>query len=297
MIRKFFLVPAVLSLGCVLFLADAAHAQRRGGARVYSGARAGNWNGGYYRGGYYGGGYYGNRYYRGYGYYPGYGYGYYPYGYGIGAGLLGLGRYGYGGYGGYGGSGYSYPSTTSYSGYYDPSSQQPAYTDQSPPNNAEIRVLVPDPQARVWFDGNPTQQTGTERWFYTPPLQAGANNTYRVRASWMQGGQEVTQEKVVNVNPGQSTTVAFAPTSGTQTPPQPGGPETLEGRIVRTGNDQFVVQTSDKREIIVYTNPQTRFMLNQNPGAFTDVRVGNNVQINVMRQGDRRNATIVTIRP
>jgi uncharacterized protein (TIGR03000 family) len=313
MTRKLFLVPAALSLACVLFVADAAQAQRRGGGGGRAVMRGGG--GGRYNGGGYGG--YGGRYYGGYGggYYPYGGYGGYG-GYGLLGGLGVLGRgYGYGGYGGYGGGyggyggGYGYggyPTTSYYAptyNYYDSSNYQPGYDQQQqPPNNAQIRVTVPDPQAQVWFDGSATQQTGTERWFYTPPLQAGANNTYRIRASWMQGGQQQTQEKVINVNPGQMVNVDFtgSTTSSPQTsnPPSPSPRgDLVEGRIVRTGTDQFVVKTSDNREVTVFTNPQTRYMLNQNPGAFTDIRVGNAVNINVTRQGDRPFANMVTIRP
>lgn len=307
MFRKSYLAVAVLGLASLLVVADTAHAQRRGGG---GGGGRGNsgWNSGW---GNYGGGYggyrgYNNNYYNnnnnwyryvapfvGGGYYGGYGNNYYgsPYT-----------------------SGYRYSSYPSTSYYYTPSQSYSNVEQSSPPNNAEIRVIVPDSQTRVWFDGNPTQQTGTERWFYTPTLQANANNSYRVRASWMQNGREVVQERVVNVNPGQSVTVEFnqgvaqsspqdpLPTPAPVTNPapivtNPAPAVAIEGRVLRTGPDHFVIQNRDNQQITVYTNPQTRFLLNQNPGAFTDVRVGSNVYFGFTMQGDRRIANTVTIRP
>ena len=217
MLRKY-VMPALLSLACVLMVTDFAHAQRRGGGSYrggsygsgYRGGYNSGWGvtvgpggvsfgtspyygGGYYGSGYYGSGYYGNRYgspYYGstYGnryYSPGYSSGYYS-------------PYYDDGYS------YSYPSTT----YVQPSQ---AYVQPAPvaDGSAQIRVLVPDPNARVWFDGNPTQQTGTDRSFHTPPLNPNVSNSYRIRASWMQGGQEVTQERVVNVTPGATAVADF----------------------------------------------------------------------------------------
>ncbi len=72
---------------------------------------------------------------------------------------------------------------------------------------ANIEVILPDPQARVWFDGTLTRETGTDRQFTTPSLTT--SGTYRIRASWTEAGREVIQEKVVNVTPNQTTVVDF----------------------------------------------------------------------------------------
>jgi len=279
MYKKTMLIPVVLSLACMLTLADFAHAQRRGG-----GGGGGN------RGGSYGGGWnswnnnswnnnwrsYTSPYYWSGGYYS------YP-------------RSSY-----Y----YDYPRSTYYDvapDYYTPPSTQ-FYYEPAPQttNTAQIRVLVPDPNARVWFDGNATQQTGTERMFHTPPLQAGVANTYRIRASWMQNGREMTQERVVSVTPGRMSTVDFNQAQSEPVPinqqPAPAG-ELLEGRVIRTAPDHFVIESRDNRQVTVYTNPETRFMINQNPAAFTDLRSGANISLNFTRQGDRHFATNVRIRP
>jgi uncharacterized protein (TIGR03000 family) len=319
MIRKYMLIPAVLSLGCLFMLADSAHAQRRGG---FGGGRGGSggvvnlggvsigWgNPGYGYGGYGGG--YGN-YGRGYGY----GSGLYGTGYGTG---YGSGWYGSGYRSGYYSPGYySYPSTSYYyapSDYYYPSTSYPSTnyypstaqsypeTNPLPNNSAQIRVIVPDAQARIWFDGTLTQQTGTDRLFHTPPLQ-GANNTYRIRATWMQGGREMTQERVVNVEPGRMATVDFnqqaserLPEQGQQQPIPAPNTELITGRVVRTAQDHVIIDTGNNREVTVYTTPQSRYLVNQNPGAFTDLRVGNNISVNYRMDGTRYMGNTFTIRP
>jgi uncharacterized protein (TIGR03000 family) len=173
------------------------------GRGYYGGGLLGSVLGGGYYGSsypYYGGSYYGSSYpyYNTYSYsYPSYSYAYPSTTYA------------------YPSSSYSYfPSTTYYgdvantypapatSSYYAP----PAQTSN---DTANVRVILPDPQAQVWFDGNLTQQTGTDRLFHTPPLSASASNTYRVRASWTEDNRVVQQERVVNVSPGGHVLVDF----------------------------------------------------------------------------------------
>ena len=71
-------------------------------------------------------------------------------------------------------------------------------------------MRVPDPKARIWFDGVITSQTGKERVFYTPALKTGSTPRYEIRVSWTQDGREVTQTRTVIVAPGQATRVDFS---------------------------------------------------------------------------------------
>jgi uncharacterized protein (TIGR03000 family) len=182
MFRKI-LMPAVLSLACFLMVTDFASAQPRGG-----GYRGGSYSRGYYNNGYYNNGYRNN---------------------------VGVGVYVGPGYGWWGGRGYDRPYNRSYyydtypttSFYYEPA---PTIVQQAPAADvAHIRVILPDANARVWFDGNATRQTGADRMFHTPTLTAGSNNVYRIRASWMQGGREMTQERSASVTPGATAVVDF----------------------------------------------------------------------------------------
>ena len=141
---------------------------------------------------------------------------------GVGPTRVGYSSYGYGrgyyGPGPYYGPRYYYPSPVIVSpSIVVPSTRvivaQPEPTviaSSSPAGGATIRVILPDPNAQVLFDGAPTRQTGTERTFHTPPLAAGAPNTYRIRATWNGPGGLMAREQVVPVTPGQQFVVDFA---------------------------------------------------------------------------------------
>ncbi|MBI3821752.1 MAG: TIGR03000 domain-containing protein, partial [Planctomycetes bacterium] len=49
---------------------------------------------------------------------------------------------------------------------------------------AYLRVLVPDKDAKVLIDDRPTKQTGASRLYVTPPLEARKTFTYTVTARW-----------------------------------------------------------------------------------------------------------------
>lgn len=171
-------VPMILSMGFLILTATSAQAQR---GRVAPGRGAAVYRGSYYRPGYA---------YPRYGYtYPRYAYPAYRYAYPT----------------------YIYPN---YSYYYAPSTiytPAPVYVQPATATtaSADIRVLVPDPQATVLFDGRPTATAGMERLYHTPPLALGGTYTYRIRAIWMQAGRQVMQERVASVVPGQAVVVDF----------------------------------------------------------------------------------------
>jgi uncharacterized protein (TIGR03000 family) len=94
---------------------------------------------------------------------------------------------------------------------------------------ANIRLIVPDAQAKVVFNDHLTTSTGTERNFHTAALAPGKTYTYRVRASWMKDGNEVTQDRLVEAVPGQTVVVDFnAPANAQAAPPQPAAPNVAQ---------------------------------------------------------------------
>jgi uncharacterized protein (TIGR03000 family) len=216
--KKFVLVAAlawIFALGVAARPADAAWFGRRGGyyGYGYGGYRGYGGYGGYGYGGYYGSPYYG---YGGWGYSPPY----YAYGYSP-----------------YAASSYSVPYVAANYGWpsaYVGSTVTPASVDASNPqyaqsardmttyrsmyapsqsaNAATIRVEVPDPNARVYFDDAQTQQGGTDRVFMSPPLDPNKTYTYTVRATWMDNGKEVSRNKDVKVQAGRATMVDFRAT-------------------------------------------------------------------------------------
>jgi uncharacterized protein (TIGR03000 family) len=73
---------------------------------------------------------------------------------------------------------------------------------------ASVRVRVPA-EAQVWFEGVPTDATGTTRDFVTPPLTVGRSYKYDVRASWRLNGREVSNSREVLVRAGDRVDVDF----------------------------------------------------------------------------------------
>jgi len=226
------LLAIALSSLVLLLTAEAAQAQMgfgrggRGYGSSFSPGFGSNWSGaGFNNANWYGGGF--NNANWGYGR---------PYSYGYGNSYYN-GNWGYnqpfynGGYN----TTYSYPYTSGYtytqpayasSGFssydgsqpYASSGYQSFYSGSGvSPNQVVIRIWVPTPDARLWIQGQATQQTGLERSFASPPLAAG-DYTYTLRCTWMANGREMSREKQVSVRPGQETAVRFTdadPSTGT----------------------------------------------------------------------------------
>jgi len=164
--------------------------------------------------------YYGGHAYSGYGYrYPNYGYRYPYYRNGV---AIGLGFYPY-----YGSYAYGYPyygySNPDYGSYYGPNYAAPegiapstsasAYPPAEPapvPNaisTARITVQLPA-DARLWIDGQPTQQAGSVRTFETPTiLEPGRTYSYKLRAEWVENGQPIVRERDVSFQAGRQVVV------------------------------------------------------------------------------------------
>ena len=199
MSSKYFLIPAVLSFAGLLVAANAAHAQRgRGGRAGYQPAYRST------------SAYHYSQYRP---YYPAYvnrslwvaPYYYVP-SYSYYAPTYVAPTYSY------------YPPTYS---YYSPSPEYGVQPAAATTATANIRIVLPDPQATVFFDGHATTSTGTERLFHTPALAFGGTYTYQIRASWVQGGRRVTQERTVSVVPGQTIVIDFTQPLSENVPPPP----------------------------------------------------------------------------
>jgi uncharacterized protein (TIGR03000 family) len=203
----------------VLAIPSAAQAQRGGGGRGGSGgghaAPAGRGGSGGHVAPGVSGGRGGSTYNRGY-YNPGY-YGR-PYFYG---------GY-YGGVGIYLGDPYSYGS--GYYGYPDsylppagPADYPPSYLRPMPPpadspngpeparlaTIANIRVILPNAEAKLLVDGNATTSTGATRLLETPELKPGATYHYELTVTWDEGARTITEKRRIDVTPGAVTTADF----------------------------------------------------------------------------------------
>lgn len=224
MFRSRFFLVAVLSTTLLTMLplrARAQHGGHGGGGHVGGGHMGGGHVGGY--GGHVGsyGGYGGHYHSGGYGGYRGGGYGGGYYGGGYFPGTLGYYSpflYGYGstnyvnpGY--YETPTYSYPTQTYSYSYPTQSYVYPAETvvPAAPvAQAAEIDVALPRPDATVWVDGNRMANSGgTLRSYLSPDLQPGYSYSYRITASWMDGGREVRAERSIPVYSGRISHVDF----------------------------------------------------------------------------------------
>ena len=78
-----------------------------------------------------------------------------------------------------------------------------------PPVRLSLSVKVPQPAAEVFVDGVKTAQTGTDRIFESPPLEAGKQYKYEVTARWVEGGATREVKKAVVGTPGEVVRVDF----------------------------------------------------------------------------------------
>jgi len=218
-------VAALGGLAAILLLATAEQSQAQFGLRIGGGGGRGHgggvsvnigqpgyYGGGHYGGGYYGGGYYGNGFYHNGFYNNGLYYGSAPY-------YSNYSSYPYG----YGYENYpiqSYSNIQSYQvmppysnalgsnvSLYPPASGTLIGTTDDP-NSAMIEVTVPA-NAELWFDGVKTSQTGSTRYFVTPPLTAGKTYTYEIRMSTPSRTDAAADTRQVQVQAGKRSTVNF----------------------------------------------------------------------------------------
>jgi uncharacterized protein (TIGR03000 family) len=95
-------------------------------------------------------------------------------------------------------------TTARISYYYTPTQGSQAVAD-----GAQIRVILPDAQCKVYFNDKATTSTGTDRLFLTPQLTPGAQNSYVIRVSYMMNGQEMTREQTLATAPNMTYVVDF----------------------------------------------------------------------------------------
>ncbi len=84
----------------------------------------------------------------------------------------------------------------------------PAVANPVADNRAHIRLALPA-DAEVRFDGDKTTQTGADRRFVSPPLQAGHDYIYEIKAQWKENGHEVTRDRRITVHAGDVVNVSF----------------------------------------------------------------------------------------
>jgi len=118
--------------------------------------------------------------------------------------------FGYGSY--YTSPYYSYSAPTYYaypSANYQYAPSAAPIVDPASGNQAQIQVILPNPEAEVTFDGAKTNSLGRVRSYYTPALDPSRTNSYRIGVTWMQDGRPVVDARLVTVTPGRTFVVDF----------------------------------------------------------------------------------------
>jgi uncharacterized protein (TIGR03000 family) len=72
-----------------------------------------------------------------------------------------------------------------------------------------LSVKLPQPAAELLVDGAKTLQTGTDRVFESPPLEAGKQYKYELTARWIEGGQPREVKRAVVGTAGEVVRVDF----------------------------------------------------------------------------------------
>jgi len=71
-----------------------------------------------------------------------------------------------------------------------------------------IDVRVPA-EAQIWFDDDPTKQTGAERLFVSPRLTPGKYYEYQIRAQWNQNGKKLERTQRITFQAGDRIHLDF----------------------------------------------------------------------------------------
>jgi len=132
-------------------------------------------------------------------------------------------------------------------------------------DNKEI-ILMSSPTTRYVIDGRDGRFTDLRNGVNVRATYTTEGNRYLV--SSLQVGDAPASV------PGTGTTAA----AGT----------TLQGKVVRVeGQDRIIVKTSDNKEVILMSNPNTRYVIDGRTGRFTDLRTGVNLRATYNLDGTR----------
>ncbi len=105
---------------------------------------------------------------------------------------------------------YPYAAQSSTEGYYTPSTSDYSYGAFAPQDDrANIRVILPRADAKVWFSDSPTEQSGQMRRYVSPKLSLDKDYSYEVKAQWEENGKLVTRTKHVTVSANSTVSVDF----------------------------------------------------------------------------------------
>jgi uncharacterized protein (TIGR03000 family) len=82
------------------------------------------------------------------------------------------------------------------------------FVGASAPASTRIQIEVPA-SAKVWFDGQPTMQTGSSRTFVSPPLTTGFKYQYALHMEWQDGDRRSERNQTISFNAGDRLDLDF----------------------------------------------------------------------------------------
>ncbi len=91
--------------------------------------------------------------------------------------------------------------------------------DEAPADKAVITVTLPA-KATLTIQDTPTNATGPERVFLTPPLEPGKRYSYELSVSWIENGKTFTVIKKVLVVAGKQVRVSFSTDEAKEVAPE-----------------------------------------------------------------------------
>jgi uncharacterized protein (TIGR03000 family) len=75
---------------------------------------------------------------------------------------------------------------------------------------SKIRVLLPTEDTKFYCDGKLcTKEKGKDRTFKSPALEAGKRYTYRLVATWIEDGKEVSHDANIEFRAGEDILIDF----------------------------------------------------------------------------------------
>ncbi len=74
---------------------------------------------------------------------------------------------------------------------------------------SKIHVFLPTAEAKLYFDGTLTKETGKERNFRSPALEQGKRYSYEVVVVYVENGREVSHETKIVFRAGEDVAVDF----------------------------------------------------------------------------------------
>lgn len=101
---------------------------------------------------------------------------------------------------------------------------KPPGTASPPPALPAVLIVHVPADAALVIGGHATVQRGELRRFVTPPLAGGQPLAYEIEARWREGRREMRRTQVIQLAPGERSTVDFLPEEQLGPPRKLGNP-------------------------------------------------------------------------